>query len=376
MAATLQTALTPLGWQTLIRSGLEDEIVFYKIDDYTHNYLVTEGEVIVPPVVGSHSVITTSECAFANYSGVYATKPVREEVKNVLSKVQYSFINEDCSYGDFDVPNLTLNIYVDRWLQQLASATYSFNMTESLSTDLWDYVTATVKTLNLTTKTYTDVSYITNMGINYRFKTDFDRQNFEKLSPVVVTIEQGNQKKVVDKSNIKFGSPFGVLFSTYPVNGFNTVGTAGRFIMKPNKFGYWVNKSSFLTTTEVETSDLSRFTTVNPAAIVGSNIYYLPSNTTYQTKNGLIGYAMHMVNVNGNGETMLTGLINQAKLFFKYYGIFDSLNNYYTLPINMEVMGTNQEINYITNKIGGNIKLNFIYNPNNTTTGNIIELIQ
>jgi hypothetical protein len=372
--ATLQTALTPLGYKTLISSGLIDNIVYYNLNDNYHNYLVGSEESLIPSVVGSHNTITTSECAFANYTGVYLNKPVPTEVKNALSKVQFSFVNEECSYGDFNQPNLNININLYPWFQQLNSATYAFNMTENLVLDLWDYVTATIQTLNVSTKNYDDVNYLTNLNVSYKFKTDFDKQNFSKISPIGVTLEQGGQRVMVDNSNIRFGSPFLISFSTYPVNGTNINGTSGRFSLKPNKWGYWVNNNNFISTTDLEDSDLAGYKTIYPAAVVGTNIYYLPNNTPFQTKNGLIGYAINMINVNGNGDNMLNGLINQGTLFMKTYGIYDSTYNYYTLPINMEVLATHPEINSITNKFGGNVRLNFIYDVNNTTS-NPIQLL-
>lgn len=372
MATTLQTTLTPTGYKTLMTSGLVDNIVYYNINDNRHNYLVSATESLVPPVIGKHATITTSQCAFAEYTGVFATKPTQQEIQNALSRLQFSFVNEDCSYGNFNQPNLNININIFPWLQQLASSTYDFNM-QGLTLDLWDYVTATIQTLNLSTKNYDNTKYLTDLNISWSPKTEFDLMNLNKISPRYVGLKDGGVRGMVDNSTIRFGSPFAVSFSTYSVNGMAVEGTAGRFSLVPNKFGYWVNNTTFLTTSEVETSDLASYKTIYPAAVVGSNTYYLPQNTVYPTKAGFIGYALAMINVNGNSETLLTGLINQATLFMKTYGIYDKTNNNYTIPVNMNVIATNQDINYITDKFGGNVRLNFIYDTN--STANPIELV-
>ena len=104
--ANLETALTPLGYKTLISQGLEKEIIYYNMSDNYHNYVVSAKENLVPAVVGSHNTITMSHCAFADYGGVFPTKPDQTEIQNVISRVQYSFVNEECSYGDFNKPNL------------------------------------------------------------------------------------------------------------------------------------------------------------------------------------------------------------------------------------------------------------------------------
>ena len=372
--ATLTTTLTPEGYKTLLSSGLENNIVYYKIDDNFHNYLVSAPEILVPNINGSHSQITTSQCAFANYTGVFATKPTQQEVQNVISKVQYSFVNEDCAYGNFNQPNITLNINIFSWLQQLSTATYSFNMNQSLVLDLWDYVTATIQTLNLTTKNYDSTDYLTNLTLNYKPKTDFDKLNFGKVSPRVVTIEEGNVKRMVDNSTVRNGSPFLISFSSYSIYGMTVNGAAGRFSLVPNRWGYWVNDSTFISVSELEDSDLAGYTSIYPSAIVGNYTYYLPTNTVYPTESGLIGYALNMVNVDGSGQKMLTGLINQATLFMKTYGIYNSTNNTYVLPINLEVMPIDSRINNITNKYGGNVTLNIIYDINNTSS-NPVELV-
>lgn len=372
--ATLTTALTPFGYKTLIESGLENKIVYYNINDNYHNYIVTAPESLVPNINGSHSQITTSQCAFANYTGVFATKPTQQEVQNVISKVQYGFVNEDCDYGNFNQPNISLNINIFPWLQQLSTATYSFNMSESLVLDLWDYVTATVQTLNLSTKSYENTDYLTNLTLNYKPKTNFDKLNFMKVSPRMVQIQEGNIKQMVDNSTVRNGSPFLISFSSYSIYGMAVNGTAGRFSMAPNRWGYWVNDTSFVSASELEDSDLAGYSTIYPAAIVGNNTYYLPTNTVYPSTSGLIGYALNMVNTNGSGQKMMTGLINQATLFMKTYGIYNNTNNTYVLPINLEVMPVDLKLNNIQNKYGGNITLNIIYDVNDTTS-NPITLI-
>ena len=392
--ANLETALTPFGYKTLISKGLEKEIIYYNINDNYHNYVVSAKENLVPAVVGSHNTITMSHCAFADYDGVFPTKPDPTEIENVISRVQYSFVNEECSYGDFNQPNLNINVNINSWLYELSNLTYNFNM-QGLTIDLWDYVTATIQTLNLSTKNYDNVKYLTNLGLNWVPKTNstagkmtikeqgipktksmmgFDLNNLLKISPKYVNFKEGSKREMVDNSSIRFGSPFFLSFSTYSVGGTPINNTAGRFSLVPNEFGYWVDGTTFLNTATVESSDLTAYKTIQPAAIVGNNTYYLNEIGAYPTKAGFVGYATKMINTNGNGDTLLTGLINQAKLFMKTYAIYDSVNDIYTLPINMSTIATNSEINYITNKVGGNVKLNFIYNPNDNNSP-IIQLV-
>ena len=69
------------------------------------------------------------------------------------------------------------------------------------------------------------------------FKTDVDKVNFTKLSPLWVQIND-TQRSVYDNTGIMYGSPFMLLFSSYPVANNYVAGASGNLIMHPN--GGWV----------------------------------------------------------------------------------------------------------------------------------------
>ena len=63
----------------------------------------------------------------------------------------------------------------------------------------------------------------------------------------------------------------------------------------------------------------------------------------------------------------------------KTYGIYDSTNGTYSLPINMNTFITNRQtntlspipqidLNTISEKNGGSVRLNFVYNPSDITS--------
>lgn len=362
----VRTTLTAQGYRTLMSEGLEDTIVYYQIGDIGHNYLVTAGENFVPQVVGSHKAITTSHCAFADYNGIFTVKPTTSEIQNLTSKVQFNFVNEECSYGNFNKPNLSVEVNLNPWLQQLGAAVYDFNMSESLVLDIWDYITATIQTFNLSTQTYDNKKFLTNLNLSYKPNAETDRLNMTRLSPRYVQLE-GTKRIMVDNSEIRFGSPLNLLFSTYSVNGNPINGAACKLSLAPFRWGYLVNGINFISTIDLEDSDLRTYETISPAAIVGNNTYYLPDANNYQTKNKLIGYASKMVKTDGTGETLLTGLINQTILFMKTYGVKIGATKY-IVPINLQVIATNPEINYIQNKSGGQVNLTIIFDETDLTS--------
>lgn len=374
------TTITPTGYRTLLEGGLVNNITYCRLLDNSHIYSVTSPEIFIPKVTGSHSNITSASCGLANSGPVFTTKAVPTEIQNLTSQVQINLVNEECSYGDFNVSNLNLNINLHPWFEQLKAATYSYGMSESLSLDLWDYVQATIQTLNLSTKTYQNVESLTNLNLSYMFKTDVDKINFSKISPLWVQIED-TQRRVYDNTGVQYGSPFILTFSSYSIMNNYVTGAAGRFSIHPNGgWGYWVKSSDgtagqFLPTSIVENQDLANYSEIYPAAIVNNSTYYLADNTPYDTKNPTIGYALKMINTNGSGESMLTALVNNGVLFCKKYFNYDSVNNRYTLPINLQVNPASPKTNFITKKRGGIISLNFIYDTNQSINTNPIELI-
>jgi len=48
-------------------------------------------------------------------------------------------------------------------------------------------------------------------------------------------------------------------------------------------------------------------------------------------------------------------------------------NNVFTIPINMHVVISNPETNFISNKFGGKLRINLIYDPNDTTS-NVVNI--
>lgn len=360
--STLYTHLTKHGYQTLMKKGLVPAIKFYQVLDNSHNYTVTANENLVLPATGSHTQITTSQCAFADYNGVFLNEPSQQEIKNETSKVQLNFVNQDCDYT-YTQPNVSLNINLHSWIYQLQNLSYSFNM-PGLSKDLWDFVTATVQTLNLTTKSYDNTFYTADLGISWVPKTEVDKNNMVLISPTYVNLE-GSRRTLIDRrGSVRNGSPFFLSFSTYSVNGTPIHNTAAKIHLVTSKFGYWVNKSNFLSASEVENTDLNSYSSVYPAAMVGNSIYYLPTNKVFPTEEGFVGYALNMVKTDNSGETLITGLINQIILFTKTY--FKQNNSgIYTMQINLNALVTNKNINFITEKIGGNATITFRFDPNN-----------
>ena len=256
--STLQTTLTSKGWKALLKNGLVNEIKFYNFNDNTHDYVVDATEDLILPVTGSHDNITLSHCAFAGNESVPKVPLVPLEVQSITSNVQYNFVNLDCGY-DINQPNLNIQINLNSWFNQLDNSTYNFNMS-GLTLNLWDYLTATIRTLDLTTKNYRNTKYLTDLQISWLPTANTDLNNLLLLSPRYVTVTNGIRTMIDNSSSTVYSSPFFLSFNTFSINGKPVNNTACNFSLVPSKVGYWVNNNTFLNISQVENNvDLDTF---------------------------------------------------------------------------------------------------------------------
>jgi len=372
--ATIKTSITPAGYQALLRNGKE-AFQFYRLLDNTHNYLTSGPENLIFDVTGSHSEITMAKTDFAGYRGLFLNTPSQREITNAINRVQYGFKRTDCS-DPWDEANVNLRINIHSWFNQLLASTYSASMTESLSLNLIDNTYAEIQQLNTSTGVYSTSQVIDNFtAIAWKTVTSLDETNLNLINPRFVQIKGSGRYDMTDTRGGKFPSPFLLSFSTSLVNGFAIPGTGVKFSFMPD-FGYWVNNTTFASIQDVET-DPTMFDSFKPAARIGNDVYVLNTSTPYPSTYGLIGFAKQSFYKNdGSGETLLQGLIKAGKLFFMANGNYDSISQTYSLVINLNIIPTHPEINFISNKFAGNVTFNFVYNANDTTTtNNIIEII-
>lgn len=368
-------AFTKIGWMTLINQGLVETLKYYSFNDSNNLYNITATNSILPKVTGSHFQITNAFCGKAQYNGMYPTKPVTAEINNAISRLVYNFNKTDCSY-EFSQPNLVLKVNINDWLNELESlnySSYSYNMSETLTQTLWDFVSVTTQKLDLTTNNYENVNSLTNLNLSYTPITNIDLTNYNILSPKNVRVN--NNSKELMYSPTKFASPFLFTLSTENINGSYIYGTSGKISLVHDGFGYLIGPTSngnFQSIATVENSDYNTLESITPAVKIGSDYYHVTSNTSWNTKNGLIGWMLNMVNYKDPSKTALQALIERTILFFKSEG--ELINGSYVIPVSFNVTATEPTINNITNIVGNMVTIQFSYTPN-VITGQIIQNI-
>jgi len=232
--------------------------------------------------------------------------------------------------------------------------------------DISDYIRATVQKLDIVTKNYSDDKYVTDLSVSWFTDNEVDNKNLIMVSPRYVS-RNGNKKVMADDTNnYRFPSPFQIFHSSYSPYGTTIQNTAIRLGLLPDEVGYRVNGNTFLNCTTVEETEnpASTYTEILPAFKVNNTLYTLNDGKPYPTTSGLVGFASKMVN--SDGQNLINGLIDKAILFMKANG--NENNGVFTIPINMNVVVTNQDINFITKKFGGKLTLNLVYDPNDTTS--------
>jgi|NOAtaT_6_FD_contig_31_5647383_length_2867_multi_5_in_0_out_0_3 hypothetical protein len=375
MAAELQFSLTELGYKTLINKGLVDTLTHYSLGDFDHNYTIKNAtNNILAKITGYHNETTKTECGKSKYEGMFPTEPTTEEILNTRSRVQTIFNRVDCDY-EFNEPSIQLKINLNTWLNDLSNiSTYSYDMTEHLTLDLWSYISILNQRIDLTTNDYKTYDTITDCGFIYTPMTTEDLKLFNILSPKYMKSAENGQKYLYNQTGLRYNSPLLLTFSTNSVNGNTVHGTRGLLSLVPNEWGYYCD-GQFLTIETVENTDSNNFPweSIYPAVKIGNGIYVLKSNDSFLTKNRLIGYLYNMVGVTDNTTTALQGLIDYAKLFFKTYGSQMPDGSYQT-KINFNVYVKSDKTDNINEVVGNIFGITLSYNPSDTTS-QIIQLI-
>jgi len=371
--AQVTTYITNYGSKLMAQKGLVNTLAYWSISDADRNYAITAEQNVLPHIAGldTLSTKTNSYCGIANYDGMM-TNPTQGEIRNLIQSGLLTFYKVDCD-DEFSTPQLTINFNVMRWLNELSLAItngYSFNMEATTQKTIWDYFNVTVREKDILTNNYKNVSETTDFDISYVPRSKQDMINYRSISPLYITTNGDGRKLYNGIGNGRFTSPLRVSFVTSEINGKVIDGISSVVTLAPDYWGYKTNLGFINDLISVE-QNTDLYSEIYPAVSIGGKIFYLNNNTLYNTKSqDRIGYLLNFFD--DEGKSALQELIDRTYLYFKTAG--NLIDDKYYIPLNFDIRLTGKNINGL-DIFGNQVKMNFILDPSDIMSTEIIELV-
>jgi len=374
----IELLITEEGYRSMLTKGLSSAITKFSINDQYKIYGLDTDHTL-PPLSGTKPNLGNSNPAFnlAKYKGVPQDPLSTDEIDFMSKRIAVKLFSADCS-GGFDVNTLNVKIHLARYfnnLESIMTQSYNFNM-EGLSYKIYDYVYSNIEKENVVNGGYDIIDNIRRLNLSIGFNSDSDRRNYFKLNNRYVTFLSGGESILInERNNNLYFSPFHLDFTS--VDG--VPGSSLLFKMMPDTFGYTID-GEFLSLKEgdelINGSGTGSFNSIIPTAKVGNKDFYLENNNMLNTKDPLLGQFIYGFKNSNKTLNLMQELIERGKMFIQTNGINN--NGVYSLPIGYKInVNGDDEFNniYLNNNYGGNVVVEFIYNPTDITTTNIVEVI-
>jgi len=241
--------------------------------------------------------------------------------------------------------------------------------TETLDTSLVliDGINLVKQEQNFVDKTWENIDGTSLIAPSYEFVTEEDKKNYLKLNSKYVEFN-GIQRVETDKSFDRFYTSLLFGFGSMLIGGYYLEGHNSYLTFQAPQFGYVINGTTNYISLD-KLGNPNSYDEIRPAVILGSladDLYYLKEPKKYNTTdfNGFMGQAIWGY-VNNKGQSLIKGMINKAKSHIQFYFKETSFNKW-ELPLNLRMRLDNTSDLKI---VGGNIKYNFVYDPNATISG-------
>lgn len=389
----IEVYYTPTAYKKMFDGGLIPAIKngYFRLGDENKIYGVTD-TIKMPNYSGDKLNTTLTKCNLANRSGITKLTPTTEQIKIESSRVKMGFLSTDCN-GGFDVQDLNVIFNIHSYLNSLTAIitgnTYTPNLT-GLEQVIYDEIYGDVEYRNIES-TWESQYMEKRLDLTYIPLDDKSLNNYSKISSTHVKVDPLTGVKSVNFSSEKYKSPFLVYFGNNQINGSIVQGGSLVTTLNPDYYGYYTkNKNNevvyYTTTSELETyvktNGIESFKEIYPCAFLnnGRYKYILQTTTNYNTTNDpLLGYSIFgFKNVDGSGDSLLQGMINQSKLFMKTTGVLNSKTGNYEMKLSFKVYPRaykNFNDVYDNKHIGGNLTMTFVYDESSTSTTNIVEIL-
>ena len=293
-----------------------------------------------------------------------------EEMIKTAQRWVVNFYKQDCGVNDYTKSNLTMTVNLHEyfaWLTDLVTySAYTENLETSLK--LFQGIYLVKQEQDFVTNVWSNMDTTNKFVTSYEFFGDEDKKNYLNFNSKYVSFDNGVRTQS-DKSFDRFYT--GLLFGFGAnIEGNNYLEGHNSFLtFNAPQFGYVVNGlTNFIPFNKMGTA--SSYKEIRPAALLGSNgskdVYYLKEPKTYNSVdlNGFMAQAIWGYQ-NSDEQSLIIGMIEKAKNHVEFYFKETSFDKW-EMPINLRLRLNDTGDLPI---IGGNVSLNFVYEPNATILG-------
>ena len=379
MANKVNLTMTNYGLNKIMSNGAEQTFKYFSLSDMNEIYYVTSNPNLsdIMNITGSKSLFTARKsCNDSTSTSAQINPPSNTNILKTAQRWVVNYYKNNCGVNDYTQSNLDLTINLHEyfnWLSGTTTSAYTENLMTSLQLIQGLYLVKQEQ--NFVDKTWSNIDTTSRFVASYEFINEQDKNNYLKLGSKHINY-RGDQREQIDKSFDRFytslllGFGSNIEGSNY-LEGHNSYMTFGS-----PQFGYVVNgRTNFIPLNKM--GDPKNYKQIRPAVIIGSttirDLYYLKEPSQFKTTdlNKFMGQAIWGY-VNSENQPLILGMIEKAKNNIEFYFKETSFNRW-ELPINLRLKLGNTENLEI---IGGNIKYNFVYEPNATLSGynNIITV--
>jgi hypothetical protein len=373
MANNVTLKLTNYGLNNVISKGAEKTFKYFSFSDMNEIYHVTTKPNLedIMNITGSKTLFTARKsCNDSVPTAAQVIPPSESTLTKTEQRWVVNYYKENCGAQDYLKTNLDVTVNLHEYFYWLEGVAQNTAYTESLETSLrliqGTYLNKQEQ--NFVDKSWKNIESTNNFSASYEFVTEQDKKNYAAFNSKWVTFE-GTNRRQIDKSFDRFYTSLLFGFGVNAQSGLYLEGHNSFLTFQPPQFGYVVNgTTNFLPLNKLVSPD--NYDEIRPATIIGSDnkrdLYYLNEPKKYLTNdlNGFMGQAIWGFK-NVNGKSLVEGMIDKAKNHIEFYFEETSFDKW-ELPISLRLKLSNTGGLKL---VGGNVKFNFVYEPNATILG-------
>lgn len=372
MGNNVSLKLTNYGLNKVMSNGAEQTFKYFSLSDMNEIYYVTTKPNLtdIMNITGSKSLFTARKsCNDTVPTAAQINPPANTSLLKTAQRWVVNYYKNNCGSNDYTKSNLNLTINLHEyfnWLNSVATSAYTENLNTSL--ELIQGVYLVKQEQNFVDKAWSNTDTTSRFVASYEFVNKEDKNNYINLGSKYINYNQ-DQRTQIDKSFDRFYTSLLLGFGTN-IEGNNYLEGHNSFLtFAAPQFGYVVNGlTNFIPLNKMVSTD--NYKEIRPAVLLGSStlkdLYYLKEPSQFRTTdlNRFMGQAIWGY-INSDNKPLIDGMIEKTKNHVEFYFKETSFDKW-ELPINLRLKLNNIDDLSV---IGGNIKYNFVYEPNATLLG-------